>query len=1147
MTVRLLFAGPHDGEGNDETASGVFVIFAVNGEYRLPDVFVEPEGVAHAVDVQGPAAQPPDDEMAAGIAKLYVLPGWRPRPVPGRYLLVQGPSIPAGDLGLGGERVVRIAWWLGADGSPVREFPLELRFMPPGARPVQGGNTNRDGARQVAPIGEPRRHESFFGHAAIDFGTSSSTVTLYDRTGGRRVEMDEQQFQVLLEGFHRLLLDGPAGARDADWPQARRDIVQGFTARLNLLLGFSGTADSVRVTVTEEGIEVLQPGLHYLPVPSVRYRDVLCKELDVAISRMDERLGTAYAMSLSGCYADAFATPALGSLYLHQVVFGGDSPEISSEIKVLEGSPLRAVLGDGADRVLRGYPGLKRAFSRPRELPDLPAEAGGPVTTDMLLMRAYNDLVDKTIEYGNEKRSAEWGIRGLNHLVLTYPTTLPPSGRRALEKMAQSSLRMSKVTTTFDEAVAAALFFVMRDFGGESDTGIEPFRARSRRVRPGRPAWRQNMLVIDIGGGTTDVALFALHLLDRQVSADGVPEEFFGRHYVIRPEVRGSTGHPQLGGDLLTLRVFHWLKAEIVDALRAQATGDRGTPNGNTGERETWLRHWPPSHVDADGTPRPIAPAFIANPDPGPRPEHVWEGLRDLLPTHSPSLGPSEGRAVPGRAFYRLWQEAEQAKKLLGAGKEYTLPKTKLQEVLNNIDGRSRPPAALVDRLGHTVVTLAPEQFEHLATPVITAAVDIALTTFSAQRRREPDEPIDIVALSGKTSTMPLVERIVTRRLRELTAGGTGGTGDAGEADAVLTPRLVVERRYAKQATSIGACWAHSFSRYADIESAETSGWQGEAERHVDGRERLRAGQNVVGISVDNLFQSLPCDFSLQNADTRVGMLLNAGDHLDIADRTGRLSVRTAWRPMKEDIHIHRELGGDRGESIEWGRFTFDSRQDRLTRANVDWGKIRFQIEINQELEPVIHLCHGGNPIYLTDSEFGDVGAALNGGHGGNHLEATGLPAAIHVRRTPDALDDRTTVELFPILPPGEETRRYLRSYLLESGGDGRVFTGAIAPGWLPQPAQEHGAATWEFLWVDGYGNVSPLFKRSAPRRDAHVRYHVTLDYLGRLRIHVGYPRYLAARRLTDLADYPGSVFSTPMEPGDSFGKPEWEPFTGDH
>ncbi|GAA3070577.1 hypothetical protein [Streptosporangium carneum] len=1129
MTVRLLFAGPQDGE-SEETAPGVFVIFEVNGEYRLPDVFVEPDGVAHAVDVQGPGPQPPGDEVAAEVAKLYALPGWRPRPVPGRYLLVQGPSVPVTALGFGGERVVRMAWWLGAAGSPPQEFSLELRFMPPGARPAQGAGGNKDAARRVEPIGEPRRHERFFGHAAIDFGTSSSTVTLYDRTGGQRLEMDEQQFEVLLEGFHRLLLNGPEGPHEADWPQVRHDIVQGFAARLNSLLGFSGTGDSVQVTVKEDGVEVLHPGFHYLPVAPVRYRDVLCRELDLAISQMDEKLGTAYATSLDRCYADAFGTPALSSLYLYQVVFDGDSPEISSEIKVLEGSPLRAVLGDGADRVVRGYPGLKRAFSRPRELPELPVEGGRPMTTDMLLMHAYNDLVDKTIEHGNEKRSAEWGIRGLKHLVLTYPTTLPPSGRRALEKMAQSSLRMTKVTTTFDEAVAAALFFVMRDFGGESDTGIEPFRARSRRVRQGRPAWRQNMLVIDIGGGTTDVALFALHLLDQRVPAHEVTEEFFGRHYVIRPEVRGSTGHPQLGGDLLTLRVFHWLKAEIADALMALGAADK---------EDAWLRHWPPSHVDVNGTPRPIAPAFIANPDPGPRPGQVWEALRDLLPTHSPALGAAGERAAPGRAFFRLWQEAEQAKRLLGAGREYTLPKTKLQEVLNNIDGRSRPPAALVDRLGHTVVTLVPEQFEHLATPVITAAVDIALTTFSAQRRREPDEPIDIVALSGKTSTMPLVERIVARRLRELTVDGVG---------AGPTPRLVVERRYAKQATSIGACWAHSFSRYADIESQGAgSGRKAAAEQHDDSGRRLRAGQNVVGIAVDNLLQSLPCDFSLQNTDTRVEMLLNAGDRLDIADRTGRLSVRTAWRSMKKDIQIHRELGGDRGESIEWGRFTFDSNEDRLTRANVDWGRIRFQIEINQELEPVIHLCQEGNPIYLLDGGSGDVGTVLEGGRSGTRLEVTGLPAAIHVRRTPDALDDRETVELFPILAPGEDTRRHLRSDLLESGGDGRVFAGAIAPGWLPSPVEEHGAATWDFVWVDAYGNVSPLFRRSAPRRDSHVRYHVTLDYLGRLRINVGHPRYLPARRLTDLADYPGSVFTAAMEPGDPFGKPEWEPFTGDH
>ncbi|MFD7709361.1 virulence factor SrfB [Streptomyces sp. NPDC059785] len=103
--------------------------------------------------------------------------------------------------------------------------------------------------------------------------------------------------------------------------------------------------------------------------------------------------------------------------------------------------------------------------------------------------------------------------------------------------------------TRFDEAVAAALFFIMRDFGGDFGAGVEAFRARCRPT-PGREhSWRQNILVVDIGGGTTDLAVINLQLRDGTPDpAPGQDTRFTGRLYVLTPTLLGSTGNCSWAG-----------------------------------------------------------------------------------------------------------------------------------------------------------------------------------------------------------------------------------------------------------------------------------------------------------------------------------------------------------------------------------------------------------------------------------------------------------------------------------------------------------------------------------------------------------------------------------------------------------------------
>ena len=119
--------------------------------------------------------------------------------------------------------------------------------------------------------------------------------------------------------------------------------------------------------------------------------------------------------------------------------------------------------------------------------------------------------------------------------------------------------------TAYDEAVSVAIFFLWREFGGNLNIGIESFKTRCRQ---NGNKWSQNVLVLDIGGGTTDLALIELTLEDKTpFFADNEDRGLGGRYYKLTPKLLGSSGHLQLGGELITLRIFRLLKVAIADFL----------------------------------------------------------------------------------------------------------------------------------------------------------------------------------------------------------------------------------------------------------------------------------------------------------------------------------------------------------------------------------------------------------------------------------------------------------------------------------------------------------------------------------------------------------------------------------------------------
>src|SRR5262249_9047162 len=113
-----------------------------------------------------------------------------------------------------------------------------------------------------------------------------------------------------------------------------------------------------------------------------------------------------------------------------------------------------------------------------------------------------------------------------------------------------------------EEAISATIFYLEWFFNAAKFLGPEAFKVQCRREGN---VWTQNLLVLDIGGGSTDLALVRVQL--REAAFDDRDQGAGGRYYVISPKLLGSSGNENLGGDLITLMLFRYLKLALADYL----------------------------------------------------------------------------------------------------------------------------------------------------------------------------------------------------------------------------------------------------------------------------------------------------------------------------------------------------------------------------------------------------------------------------------------------------------------------------------------------------------------------------------------------------------------------------------------------------
>ncbi|MGW6911303.1 hypothetical protein [Streptomyces sp. NPDC054940] len=957
----------------------------------------------------------------------------------------------------------------------------------------------------------PDRDDEYLGHAAIDYGTCNSTVTLYDGQYKVREPFSPARVARLREGVLKHVLGEP-------YPDLVRDEWESVLALTQAGMSDGGTADP-RSPAELVGAEAGTGGLFRL-----------CLLLEQRLPDCSQLLRAELATRLHRCYDAAFDVPPLEQMRLFPVELGDGTAEVSSRLEVLSVDPLTVRLGEPerlpaaamtsaggvAQAPLASLRGLKLQLGRERVLDELPGRP--PPTSDMLIQSALGYLVDRADRYISRQDPGLLGSGRLNDLVVTYPTVATPDVRRALKSLVSEGLGVSRVSMHFDEAVAAVMFFVMKDFGGDPGLGVEAFRARSRRLGSGS-AWTQNILAIDIGGGTLDIALLTLTLRDttpvevlRHPDADRL-----GRHYTLTPTVQGSSGHTRLGGELLTLSVFHWLKSELADRLIA-AHPERFRSD---------LQEAKSVYLDKTGHYLPGSLARDTHSAQAERRAQARRLAEAVVPTCW-RTAPTSELARMRWAFEQLWNLAEQAKIHLGGSAStsasdpspYRFGEQELSGLLDSL-GRGGDPRTGVE------FELDAAGFRRLVKGHLEGVA--ALADGLLGERLLKDEPLDRVILTGKSSAMPVVREVLIRRL------GKGRELDWDPAN------IEVEREYAKTATSIGAAWAEQVRQ-----TSFTS--QGAVDALEDGR-------TIVQIDVDNLHFSLPCRFELSLLEgvgdrTLFGANTMLHHRVHSVGEPPVLAVRSAKaQPIQDVIRVVRVRQG--ADDITWGQFKCPE-PDRSRAGDPAGGfpvriwpdKIMARYEITVDLDVYAYFSQGA-PHYTVDPRVPSIDVW-------KRLAKAGL-----LKRGDRSETVPMTISVNYTIAGSAQAGRGQPVFAADSAFT-EVFHDSDAPaaparrgllGVGPLP-ESPASGEWEFgVTIQERDTVRTMTLGRLPRPETEAKsralFVASLDEHGALRVHLGGVPFWKARDQEHVENEPGRVLRHLMTVPDKGRADQDDPFGG--
>jgi hypothetical protein len=1055
VDLRLQFIGA------DEVPQRSFTLTEQDGQYTLPRVVAAATGTAWVEEAVIASCQVPD---GAGALRAALLAAWDGNGPLGDGTRVESPQCRLDARHVTGPAEVRVTWavtwydtgfydrYLNGGEAFLEEASVTIKFEP---------------ASVPAPAGDDWGH---WGHVAVDFGTSYCTATLFEQQYLPKVRpLSTMQARQLRLELIDMLSRGPG----RDLPGgARREFGEHVAEVAAALLPDTAGQSDDQLTVG------LQRALNEESDTAPEYLYKVLLELEIRMPNTSSALRPALAAALNGLYSRAWRVPPLDRLRLFEVMLDVNEESVLESTATATVDPALTVrLGRSTDEDIAGsaqkyvYAGLKQRLGNP-----VPHEELAPgIDSDDLIREALRDLLSRCDDF--VKTAAQnVGTGPIRTAVITFPTMATPAVRHKLAEMLRE-IRPGIVDNTLDEAIAAAMFTVLRDFGSDYETGLELLRSQSREMVPDQK-WKQNLLVIDIGGGTTDIALLGLHLRDdtpEQVIR-AAPESH-GRFYELLPEVLGTTGRLQLGGELMSLRVFYWIKALLSDRLLK-------LPDGSFAAQLEALRLLDRRRqVQGEPGDSPLL-SRIKNELPTEDSEPVTRAAFDILDRIVPTRSdPDFGR--PGQAFWLLWRIADRAKlEFCGprAPEEITLRSGDVRELLREAWSRL-DSAPDVDGIPEETlaITLTRRDFEQLITRDIDEIMDLAyqLTLKRLSGTAETREPVDRIILTGQVSRAPLVRSQLLAFF--------------GERDGVTwQPKSVggVDGQFFKLATSIGACWTRVNKQFVPDREDQVT---------ID---RMIAGRNQFRIDVNNLFFNLPCSFLRGEmpggeSDDANGILDIGAPMFQAYPDEDIAILRSREFGLTRTVSIFRDAQGPRPR---WALFQWEvvNQQQNLGLDSDVWGhEIKAKLETTSNLDMFLLLSRGRPHHAVGGKAISVLTAAAAPARG--WMRPRPAPAA--ATDAPDGLrfdPSRIVVNAYATDGMHEGTAIFPAAALDETfhvtdgNGQESVMPGAISSPLPRPPAGGH----WTFHYQDENGELRGIGELTPPSRTGSlaIRYRASVD-----------------------------------------------------
>ena len=989
--------------------------------------------------------------------------------------------------------------------------------------------------KPILPVEDKKPEINYPGWFAIDFGTSNSTVTLYDpkvivTPDSLPGEQEARLRDRIANWLSQCPIDDLPGisgdAWNCEWQKCLTQLMSIISTDT-----YTGSPTN-RIPHDHNRHQIVSLFQNF------DTHDLLAaiQQLEICVFQRLPWFRSAASKRLYDIYHEVFRVPPLEWQSLISVELDKDRrlTEIKSELEVVslehskdDSAKVKVILGEQARQhrldAIGNVESIEGKFLHsPKRYFGL--ERGFQVTIDgkietiqvnQLLQAAYAELIGLTEKY-RQRHPGKCSEGKFYRAVVTYPTIASPFVRREIENLVRK-LDIVDVQMAYDEAISVAIFFLWREFGGDLNVGIESFKTRCRYDGD---KWWQNVLVLDIGGGTTDLALIRLTLEEINPFLPGEDRGDGGRYYKLTPKLLGSSGHLQLGGELITLRVFLLLKAAMADCLLTAVTHERLSADVlKVDPMELNDRFL----LSGKFIPGSLLACIDKDIKEGDAYKDALNAIEKVLPTRWKN---SSSRT---QTFYTLWEQAENAK--IALGQKLTLDASepifllngqKIAELLLHSD--IQLPSEVMDSMS---VTITVQQFERAISPVIREAIGIAQglvenalmnKTNAPIAHSKDNEVVDWLILSGKTCQIALVERELYRVFSK--------------SDYFVwnSERVTFEPEYTKLATSAGACFAEKLRQlgFAPLES----------------KELLRRGVNQLYIDVKNLFYFLPCSFKREVIGGNLDPIFYASQELyQLKAGDPRAKYRSSWQGMQLTNNIIRQDFENIKPQL-WGSYNGDALMKKLEINEEDFkNNIKVQFEIDQKLDIDLLLCRG-NPHYIIPVNVPNLDTAkvISSTTVFSDNAQVVCDIAVNVAESANAMKTDAHTVLF------DASKDYSKEWSVFR------YDGAIQPqgmGLIAElpPFPVSGKHTFYFQFHNPKSHKWELIgelPEPAVHTEFPCRYYVSLNDKGILRLHAFEVPYWTSTA-PECLKQEGCVFRDTLQAQPNDIKAERDPFSGEH